>query len=139
MEISKSIDIDAPPDAVWTILADVERWHEWTDSVTSVAPLGSGGIAVGARYRIKQPRLAATVLVVQSIVPGRSFLWASAMPGMRFEGDHTIEPTATGSRVTLTARFRGPVGGIMGRLVRGLTDRYVTMEAEGLKRRAEGR
>ena len=48
-------------------------------------------------------------------------------------GGHWIEPTAHGSLVTLPLAFSGPVGAIAGRLLAGLTRRYLAMEAAGLK------
>jgi carbon monoxide dehydrogenase subunit G len=33
---SASTDIDAPIDAVWTIVSDVARWPEWQDSLGSI-------------------------------------------------------------------------------------------------------
>jgi hypothetical protein len=43
-----------------------------------------------------------------------------------------------GTRVELAVVMTGMVGGIVGRLYRKLTDRYLAMEAAGLKARAEG-
>ena len=34
MEQRTSIDVAASPDRVWEVLVDVERWPEWTDSVS---------------------------------------------------------------------------------------------------------
>jgi len=34
MEQSPMIEIAAPPECVWGVLADVERWSEWTETVT---------------------------------------------------------------------------------------------------------
>jgi uncharacterized protein YndB with AHSA1/START domain len=42
MEIERIIDIDAPPERVWTVMTEVERWPEWTASVTGVALLDKG-------------------------------------------------------------------------------------------------
>jgi methionyl aminopeptidase len=44
-----------------------------------------------------------------------------------------------GTRVTLAVEQAGPVGGLMGRFYRRLTDRYLATEAEGIKARSEGR
>src|SRR5215510_16605564 len=48
MDIERSIAIDAPREKVWTVLTDVERWPEWTASVTSVALLAKVPFDVGS-------------------------------------------------------------------------------------------
>jgi hypothetical protein len=42
-----------------------------------------------------------------------------------------------GTRVELAVVMSGPLGRVVGRAYRGLTERYLAMEAAGLKARAE--
>ena len=62
-----TVDIDAPADGVWAVFIDVERWHEWTPSFTSIMRLDSGDLREGSRVSIKQPKLAPTVLTVSHL------------------------------------------------------------------------
>src|SRR6185436_13149266 len=88
MEYLISVDIDAPPDVVWPVMSDGERWHEWTASVTSVKRLDKGPLRIGSRALIRQPRFPPAVWKVTALEPGRRFVWKSGMPGMWVYGDH---------------------------------------------------
>jgi uncharacterized membrane protein len=132
-----TIEIAAPPARVWAVMSDIGRWHEWTASITSVQRLDSGPLRVGSRARVKQPKLAASVFEVTSWNPERGFDWVTRSPGLQGLGRHLIEPTPGGSRVKLSVTFSGPLAGLIARFFGGLTTRYIGMEAEGLKRRAE--
>ena len=57
MAIEWISDIDAPREKVWTVMTDVERWPEWTASVTSVVLLDKAPFDVGSQARLRQPRL----------------------------------------------------------------------------------
>ena len=133
-----SISIQAPADRVWSVMSDVVRWREWTASVTSIERLDDGPLQVGSRARVRQPKLATLVYTVTRLDPGRSFAWRAESTGLTIVGDHRIEP-GPGDAVTVTLSIyqSGVLAPLVARLAAGLTRRYMTMEAEGLKRRSE--
>ena len=135
-DFSISVDIAAPPARVWSVMRDVERWHEWTPSITSVELL-DGPLAIGHRARVRQPKLLLAEFVVTALDEGRSFTWVTRHPGVVATAVHLVEPVAGGSRATLALRFDGPLGGVIGWLVRGLNRRYLALEVNGLKRQSE--
>lgn len=132
-----AVDINAPPQRVWAVMSDIERWHEWTASVSSVERLDASPLAVGSRVRIRQPRLSPALFVVTAFEEGRGFIWETSSPGVRAIADHWIEEIAGGSRVTLLLRFAGLIGPSMAFFMRNLIHRYMEMEAAGLKQRCE--
>ncbi|MEX2230189.1 MAG: SRPBCC family protein [Dehalococcoidia bacterium] len=138
MQFEYSIDINAAPERVWGVMTDVERWPEWTASMSEVRLVEGDRLAVGARARVRQPKLSASTLEVTELEPGRGFTWQAASPGVSFVGKHEIAPARAGVTVTLSVQFSGPLAGIAGLFTSGMTRRYVKMEAEGLKRRSEG-
>lgn len=133
-----TVDLDAPPNEVWAVLHDVEHWPDWTPTVREAKRLDHGPFAVGSKTRVVQPRLMPAVWEVTRLEEGRRFSWMSRGPGVMTEADHVIEPHGGGSRVTLSVQFAGMLGGVIGRMYCGLTQRYVGIEAESLRRRCEG-
>src|SRR5262245_56805427 len=137
MTFRMSVDIAAPPDVVWPVMSDVERWNEWTESVRSIRLLDKGPMAVGTRALVRQPKFPPALWKVVAIEPGRSFVWRTGAPGMRVYGHHAVAPVPGGTRATLTLRYEGSLGALFARLTRGITERYLGYEAAGLKRRSE--
>ena len=132
-----SVDIQAPPERVWLTMRDVERWPEWTPSVTRVQRLDHGPFARGSRARVRQPKLLPAVWQVTDLNEGRNFTWVTRSPGLQVTGGHSVEPTNGGSRVELTIDFAGLFAPLVARLLRDLNNRYLTLEANGLKARCE--
>jgi uncharacterized membrane protein len=133
-----SVDIAARLEDVWMVLVDVERWPEWTASVSGVELLDGGSLAVGTRARVRQPRLPATVWEVTDVEPGHAFTWKAVAPGVTTVGDHRLIPEGPAStRAVLGIGRSGPLAPLVDLVFRGLTARYVRMEAEGLKSRCE--
>ena len=71
-----SITIDAPIEVVWSVFKDVERWPTWASCFTSVE-LIDGPMRLGAKARIRQPRLPTVVWEVTNWEPGRSWTWTA--------------------------------------------------------------
>lgn len=137
MTFTRTIDIDAPAARVWAVMTDVERWPEWTASVTAIRRLDEGPFTVDSRVRIKQPRLPSSILTVTELEPERGFTWVATSPGLRVTASHGIAAAPRGVRVILSVRYDGLFGSLAGRLWRSLTERYLRLEAEGLRRRSE--
>jgi uncharacterized protein YndB with AHSA1/START domain len=127
--------IDAPTQSVWEVLIDVSRWPEWTPTIDEVERLDDGPFGVGSRTKIRQPKLPRAVWEVTEVVDGRSFTWEAKGPGMKTIARHEVVPDGTGSQVTLSIEQTGPMGGVAALVWRGLTQRYIELEAESLDQR----
>jgi hypothetical protein len=140
MNVVDAITIAAPPERVWEVYADVERWPSWTASVTSLELLDGDGLAIGGRARIKQPRFPTLVWTVTALDPGRSWTWVTHAPGATTTASHTLRRLADGStHVEQSITQAGVVGAVVGLLTRRLTRRYLAMEAAGLAEQATRR
>ena len=138
MKYEQSIDIDVEPPRVWSVMADVERWSEWTRSITKAELLTPAPLGVGGRVRIKQPRLMAATWTVTDFEPNAGFSWRAVVPGLISDGVHRITArSGGGSTVTLTLDQRGPLAPLLRLLTAKMTRRYIDFEARGLKARSE--
>ena len=131
-----SITIDAPIEVVWSVFTDVERWPTWASSFTSVE-LIEGPMGLGAKARIRQPRLPTLVWEVTKWEPGRSWTWAATSPGARTEASHVLTVSGRGTLAEQSIVSSGPLGRLAAFLWRSLTRRYLAIEAAGLKQRSE--
>jgi hypothetical protein len=134
---SVAVNINATPQRVLAVLCDVERWPEWTPTVTHVQRLDRGPFAVGSSARVLQPKLRPAVWQVTELDESRSFTWVTRAPGVRMTASHLVEAQGEGSRAALSFAISGVLGPIVSRLYRGLIQQYVATEASGLKRRSE--
>jgi uncharacterized membrane protein len=132
------IEIDAPPQVVWDVFSDVERWPEWTASVTSLTGQDGSALAAGKRFAIKQPGLQKLIWKVAEIEPGTSWTWVHRSPGVLVTARHYVT-ALPGGRTLVRQELdqRGVLGALVGRLTVKRTKRFLSMEARGLKARSE--
>jgi hypothetical protein len=132
-------EINASADLVWATVRDVERWPEWTPTVTSVRLRTPPPLAVGSRALIRQPKLPPALWRMVELDDSlRSFTWVNSAPGVCVVAQHLVVPCGERSRLRLSLRFEGLFAGILGYATRKLNNRYLAMEAQGLKSRVEG-
>ena len=136
------IDIDAPPDAVWAVLTDLDGYSDWNPFVVS----SQGIVAVGEQLknRLQPPGGRAMTFrpKVTVVETERVFEWLGRLGLPRiFDGRHRfeIESTPTRTRFVQTEAFSGV-------LVRFMKNSLDTQTVKGfeamnaaLKARAEAR
>jgi uncharacterized membrane protein len=133
-----SIEIDAPAQLVWEVFSDVERWPEWTASVTSLVGRDGSNLAVGKRFSIKQPGMSELTWKVTDIDSGLSWTWVQRAPGAFASARHDVIAQPDGrTLVRQQLDQRGVLGALVARLMINKTKRFLQLEAHGLKTRSE--
>ncbi|MFI6673760.1 SRPBCC family protein [Kribbella sp. NPDC050470] len=135
--LQHSITIAAPPERVWAVVVDVERWPERIPTVETVERLDDGPLTVGARTRLAQPRLPTAVWTVTELTDGSSYTWESKSSGVTVTATHVVEPHPDGSQLTLAVTVSGPLARPGWLMTRSLTKQYVETEAASIKKAAE--
>jgi carbon monoxide dehydrogenase subunit G len=138
MRFEHSIDINAPQAKAWAVVSDVQRWPERTASITSVELQNNPPFGLSSHVRIRQPKLPVATWTVTRYDPPSFFEWVNKSPFVTTTAGHRVVPTGDLTcRLTLTLEWRGIATPLLALLYRKLTDRYLTMECEGMKRAAE--
>lgn len=120
--IETRITIDAPPETVWAVLVDLDRYCEWNPFIVE----SSGRVAVGERLTNRMSRPGGNTMVfgptVTEVEPGRVFEWLGrlGLPGL-FDGRHRFElqPNEDG---TTTVRHSEYFSGILVRSMKKTLD-----------------
>lgn len=141
-ELSTSIEIDAPPAAVWGVLTDFDHYDEWNPfmDVAGRANLGARLVVDITPAGGRTMRFRPTVTVVDR---PREFRWLGRLfvPGL-FDGEHQfrLEPLDDGERTRFVhaETFRGALSGVIVRLTGEGTGAGFQAMNEALKRRVEG-
>jgi uncharacterized membrane protein len=137
MRFETTVSVQAPVEALWAVVKDVEAWPRLTESVTSVERLDGGPLRVGMRVRVHQPKLPPATWKVTELVENERFVWKARGLGFSTTATHEVASTEDGSQLTLSVEQSGLMGGMVGRMWKDLTERYMALEAAGMKRRAE--
>jgi hypothetical protein len=137
--IQHSIDIDAAPGRVWSVIGDLPEYPTWNPFLVD----GQGEFTVNRRLRL-QMRVGTRTMTFRPTVldvrEGRRVRWLGRLgiPGI-FDGEHVldVEPLDSGrSRFTQREEFRGILVPFMRSLLRSTEAGFQAMN-EALKARAE--
>lgn len=138
MRFEESIEIDAQPQRVWDVLSDIEAWPQRIETVDVVELLTPTPVAEGSQVSLKQPKLPEGTWDITVWDAPSYFEWRQKSGGMTSIAGHRVEALERGrSRLTLTLDMRGLLIPVVALFYKGLTNRYMTLEAQGMKRAAE--
>ncbi|WP_347755780.1 SRPBCC family protein [Agrococcus sp. ProA11] len=113
MALTLERSIDAPTDAVWRVLTDLEGSEAVLSGVTRIERLAGVGYSIGTRWRETRTmfgRAATEEMEVVGIDEGRSTMIAAEASGMAYRTEFTLEPVEQsdgGPQTLLRMRFSG--------------------------------
>ena len=117
-ELRREIEIDAPPDAVWRVIANFDAYGDWNPFIPSIS--GDARVGETLTVRIAPPGARAMTFrpKVLAAEPDRELRWIGRLlfPGL-FDGEHAlrVEPLNAGrSRFVQEERFTGILVGLFG-------------------------
>jgi hypothetical protein len=138
MEYTETVRTTADPSRAWQAMAAVTSYPQWTESMTAVAGLDGPELAVGHRFRIRQPGFPAVVWRVTQVRDGETFTWESRSPGLHTVASHWLTTNDDGTtEITLRLRQTGALSAVMRLMTQAKTRRYMALEAAGLKAASE--
>ena len=137
MRFEQSIEIDAQQQRVWDVLSDLEAWPKRIETVDTVELLTPPPVAVGSRVRLKQPKLPEGTWEITVWDAPSYFEFRQKSGGIIIVAGHRVDAVEEGrSRLSLSLVMRGLLT-VMALFYKGVTNRYMTIEAQGIKRAAE--
>lgn len=138
MRFETSVDIAARKQRVWEVLGDLEAWPRRMETVELVELLTPPPIAEGSRVRLKQPKLPEGTWDITVWDPPTYFEFRQSSRGISSVAGHRVEAVDEGrSRLTLTLDMRGFLIPVIALFSKGMTNRYLASEAQGMKQACE--
>ena len=138
MRFEESIDIEAGQERVWEVLSDIEAWSRHIETVDIAELLTPAPVAKGSRVRLKQPKLGEGTWDITVWDAPSYFEMRQKSSGVTSVASHRVEALEEGrSRLTLSVDLQGWLVPVFGRISKGVTTRYLTSEAQDMKRAAE--
>lgn len=135
--ISKNILINAKPEHIFRVLADIENWSSWTSSVKKIMIINDMKFNKGAKVKVVQPKLLSAVWEITEIEKDRYFTMEKRYVGLKMIAKHILEPKNNTTSVELVMIYEGVLAKLFFSLTSSLTSQYLTMEINGLKHKCE--
>lgn len=108
-----AVEIAAPPETVWEVLADLAGHPTWNSTVDGI----DGSLALGARLVVRVPEQTRVFKVkVSALDAPRTMTWRSgAAPMFAARRTFVLTPAPAGTRFEMSEGFRGLMMPLIGR------------------------
>jgi len=129
-----TIDLGAPIERVWNMVADTPLWPDWRASVRRIETSSKGALEEGAEGVILgRGEMPSVRFRVVEYHPPDVLSYETRSPGQRARITYALEPTDGGCRLTSRIKVSGPLGGLLGMLGSAVIRRDLAADAERLK------
>lgn len=141
IDVDTDVTIDAPPERVWAVLRDVERYAEWNPYIESIAGDWEKGAELRIAVRLPGDRRLSFPAVVKGAEENYELRWQAELPVPRtLVAKHKLIMTPNeqgGTRLRNEEEFRGLlVGAFTAAMLHRLGERFEAMN-QALKARVE--
>jgi len=135
--LERSSLINSSPEHIFSVLAQLGQWNQWTKSIISISFVNNDHFKVGAKIKVLQPKLSPAVWTITEISENKSLVWEKQSLGLKMTANHLIQESNEGTIVKLQIIYQGFLATLFYKLTASLTESYLTMEIAGLKKRCE--
>jgi uncharacterized protein YndB with AHSA1/START domain len=132
----REIEIVAPPEDVWDVLTDFDRWPRWNPEVKSISfdgPLEPGSLF---RWKAGPGKIVSTL---EQVDPPRYVRWRGRTMSIGAIHEWRFEPRDGGTHVLTEETFSGVLARLLRRSLQKQLDRALDEGLEHLKREVERR
>jgi len=135
VQFQESIEVQASPQAVFALYADVSAWSSWDPDVRSSSI--AGAFVSGSTGKLKPSNGPEAKITFTEVVANQSFTVESRLPLciMRFE--HELSPTVSGTTVVHRVSFSGFLSPLFSRIIGSQIRKSLPQTMAGLKRTVE--
>jgi hypothetical protein len=133
---TREIDIAAPPEVVWEVLTEFDRWLEWNPEVKSMSY--EGPLAPGAMFRWKAGP-GTIVSTIEEVDRPHHVRWRGRTMSISAIHEWRLDERDGGTHVETEERFSGVLARLLRRSLQKQLDRALEEGLEHLKREAERR
>jgi hypothetical protein len=140
--IEHRINVDAPAEAIWALLGDLENWGRWNPLYPEATGVSRVGETLNAVIAIPGMKPSKFRSVISEWRPNRKLEWRVSNAGglMRMRRYMEIEPVGAQACAFANGEiFGGPLGPAMGRLMASRVQEGFRRMSEALKEAAEAR
>jgi len=136
MRFASNIDINAPPEKVWTLIDKLEQWPQWMPSIKKIERISKGPLAAGSQLSVTVKVSGFTVTLLMTItefVPERNVVMKGKALGTNLTRFYNLEPLSGKTKATIGGEVSGALAWLACRGGQAVSDEI----ARAVKKRIE--
>jgi hypothetical protein len=115
MQVEQSVLVNAAPERVFALYADVPNWNRW-DPDTKASSI-SGPFQTGTGGSLTPTKGNTVPMLLTSVVPNHSFTVEAKIPLFRMVFEHELRPVGNATKVIHRVTFSGALAFLLGRVI----------------------